>query len=67
MMGIRLGLAALLLITVSQLAWAKAKVINGCSIQPDTKCPGVNLAGAKLAGANFNGANLERADGVPKT
>jgi len=34
------------------------QVINGCRIEPQTQCPGANLAGASLAGANLAGANL---------
>jgi len=60
---IRLGLVALLLISGAQETWAKAKVINGCTILPNAQCPGIdlsraNLVGAKLAGANLQGANL---------
>jgi len=41
---------------------AKALVINGCTIEPDTSCPGANLRVANLSGANLSGAYLDGAD-----
>jgi pentapeptide repeat protein len=45
----------------------QGKVVNGCKIEPGTRCPGAdlqraNLRGADLTRANLTGAKLQRAD-----
>ena len=30
------------------------QVVNGCTLQPYTRCPGVNLSNASLEGVNSN-------------
>ena len=37
------------------------QVIAGCRIEPNTRCPGANLAEADLSGANLEGAYLQDA------
>ena len=37
---------------------AKAIVINGCTIEPNTVCIGTNLTGVDLSSANLSGAGL---------
>lgn len=47
------------------LAWASAAsalTINGCKIEPNTRCPGANLRGANLSGTDVRGADLSGAD-----
>lgn len=39
-----------------------ARVINGCEIKPNTKCPGVDLSGQDLSDANLTGADLTGAN-----
>ena len=41
---------------------ATGKVINGCTIQPNTSCPGADLRGAYLPFADLSGADLDRAN-----
>ena len=36
--------------------------INGCNIEPQTSCPGIDLAGADLFGADLSGADLSGAN-----
>lgn len=38
------------------------RVINGCEIAPNTKCPGVDLSGQDLTDANLTGADLTGAN-----
>lgn len=56
---------------VSRGAAGVAPVINGCVLEPNTQCPGVNLSRqdlsgmdgqGKLTGINLRGANLSNAD-----
>lgn len=61
---------------VTRGAAGAVKVINGCALEPNTQCPGVDLSranlsgstlggeptGIDLTGANLSGANLTGAD-----
>lgn len=44
------------------VATRSGRVVNGCAIQPGTRCPGWQLGGADLGGADLSGADLRSAD-----
>ncbi|MFM8894867.1 MAG: pentapeptide repeat-containing protein [Actinomycetales bacterium] len=44
------------------IAPASPPVIDSCTMQPATKCPGQALAGARLRGLDLTGANFRGAD-----
>ena len=46
----------------NQESAAQNTTINGCVIEPNTQCEGVDLSGAYLFNANLSGANLKGAN-----
>lgn len=57
---IRSVILACCLLVLAAPAWAQ-QIIDGCPIQPFTRCPGVNLSNANLEGINLQGAYLKGA------
>ncbi len=47
---------------VMRLAGSDVKVINGCRIEPNTRCPRADLSGADLRNADLSGAVLTAAN-----
>lgn len=58
---IRPIILACCLLILAAPAWAQ-QVIDGCTIQAYTRCPGVNLSNANLEGVNLQGAYLKGAN-----